>query len=295
MNAEKATCTPDGPDIALIRLLPDGRLGTGFGDGGRVVHDVGGEGNNGRAVLVQPDGRLLVGGSAARNSDTPNPGQDGTVTRFTASGSVDGSFGRSGTAIISAGTDRVRVTDIVLQPDGKVVVAGCVRCATETQDELIARLTPAGALDTSFGEGGVVVTDFPAGGWVGSNRADGVALQNDGSIAATGCGHCLFTLSITTPQTVTRYLGDDVVPPQTTIDTGPSGPTNDPSPTFTFSADQQSTFECSLDRGAPTFAPCASGDSFGPLPEGAYTFRVRATDPGGNTDPTPAERRSTST
>jgi hypothetical protein len=84
-------------------------------------------------------------------------------------------------------------------------------------------------------------------------------------------------------------------PPETTIDSGPSGLTNDPTPTFTFSSDEAgSTFECSLDTGTPTFTACSGpGDSHtpaAPLVDGSYTFRVRATDQAGNTDPTPATR-----
>jgi hypothetical protein len=84
-------------------------------------------------------------------------------------------------------------------------------------------------------------------------------------------------------------------PPETTIDSGPSGLTNDATPTFTFSADEPAaTFECSLDTGTAAFSACsgpgASHTPAGPLSDGAYTFRVRATDQAGNTDPTPATR-----
>jgi hypothetical protein len=81
----------------------------------------------------------------------------------------------------------------------------------------------------------------------------------------------------------------DVTPPETTIDSGPSGTVATTSATFTFSADEGgSTFECSLD-GAP-FAGCASPVAYSALAEGSHTFEVRATDAAGNTDPTPASR-----
>jgi Ca2+-binding RTX toxin-like protein len=79
----------------------------------------------------------------------------------------------------------------------------------------------------------------------------------------------------------------DVVAPDTFIDSGPSGLTNDTTPTFTFHADEPATFECSL--GGP-FTPCSSGDSFGPLANGSYTFSVRAIDLASNVDPSPATR-----
>jgi Bacterial Ig-like domain/Purple acid Phosphatase, N-terminal domain/Glycosyl hydrolases family 16 len=80
--------------------------------------------------------------------------------------------------------------------------------------------------------------------------------------------------------------------PETTIDSGPSGETEDSTPTFAFhSSVPGSTFACSIDTGTPNFAPCsgpgASHTPASPLSDGAYTFRVRATAAGG-TDPTPA-------
>ncbi len=86
----------------------------------------------------------------------------------------------------------------------------------------------------------------------------------------------------------TREFTVDTVPPDTIIDSGPSGETTDPTPTFTFhGTDGGAIFECSTDTGTPSFGPCATTAE---LEEGTYTFRVRATDPAGNTDPTPATR-----
>ena len=84
----------------------------------------------------------------------------------------------------------------------------------------------------------------------------------------------------------------DTTAPQTTIDAGPDGVTRDPTPTFEFSASQPgSTFECRLDHGP--WAPCASPNTFTPLTDGPHEFEVRATDPAGNQDGTPASRSFT--
>jgi Big-like domain-containing protein len=84
----------------------------------------------------------------------------------------------------------------------------------------------------------------------------------------------------------------DTAPPETTIDSGPSGTVyNTNSVTFAFSSSENgSTFECKLDNA--DFAPCDSGDSVAVDP-GDHTFQVRATDPAGNTDPDPATRTFT--
>ena len=84
----------------------------------------------------------------------------------------------------------------------------------------------------------------------------------------------------------------DTTSPETTIDSGPSGPTNDATPTFAFSASETgSSFACSLDSAA--FASCTSPLTTGTLANGAHTFEVLATDASGNTDPTAASRSFT--
>ncbi len=115
-------------------------------------------------------------------------------------------------------------------------------------------------------------------------------------VQATTDGSKTITLSGTgsaygTPFTrnTTIALDADCVPPETTIDSGPGSATNDPRPSFAFSAQGGATgFECSTDGEA--FAPCSSPASVGSLAEGRHTFAARAIDAAGNADPTPAER-----
>jgi len=77
------------------------------------------------------------------------------------------------------------------------------------------------------------------------------------------------------------------IPPETTIDSGPDSPSASPDAALTFSADdREATFECSL-NGA-SFAACASPVAYANLADGPNEFRVRAIDPHGNADPTPA-------
>jgi hypothetical protein len=79
----------------------------------------------------------------------------------------------------------------------------------------------------------------------------------------------------------------DTTPPDTTISGGPPATTTTTSAGFSFgSSESGSSFECKLD--AAEFASCGSGKSYAGLAVGGHTFSVRATDPSGNTDPTPA-------
>jgi hypothetical protein len=92
----------------------------------------------------------------------------------------------------------------------------------------------------------------------------------------------------------TRTFTVDTTAPQTTIDSGPSGVTADPTPTFSFSSEPGAGFECRVD--SESFAACSGpGDSHttAELADGAHTFEVRAIDAASNPDPTPASRNFT--
>ncbi|MBN8654532.1 MAG: sortase [Anaerolineae bacterium] len=88
-----------------------------------------------------------------------------------------------------------------------------------------------------------------------------------------------------TPATYTWTI--DATAPDTTIVSNPTNPSNNATPTFNFSSsDVTATFECSIDGGA--FSACTSPNSLAALADGPHTFAVRAIDPLGNVDPTPA-------
>jgi len=80
----------------------------------------------------------------------------------------------------------------------------------------------------------------------------------------------------------------DTTAPETTITVSPAELSSDDMPNFEFtSTEAGSTFECQLDGGG--FSPCTSPFTYsGPVADGSHTFEVRATDPAGNTDATPA-------
>lgn len=83
--------------------------------------------------------------------------------------------------------------------------------------------------------------------------------------------------------------GSDTTPPETEITKGPGRQTTDRTPTFKFaSSEARSTFECKVD-GKP-FRRCSSPETLRRLSFGEHKFKVRATDPAGNTDPTPAKQ-----
>ncbi|HET9933727.1 MAG TPA: hypothetical protein VFQ35_23650 [Polyangiaceae bacterium] len=152
-----------------------GALDTSF-EGGRVVVPVGAGEDYAYAIAAQSDGKLLVAGSSAENQG------DFALVRLQRDGALDSSFGQGGkvTTPIGAGTDVARA--IAIQSDGKILLAGSSVGTGTGTDFALARYTSDGRLDTSFGDGGKVVTAL-------SNDADvayALMLQKDGKIVLGG-------------------------------------------------------------------------------------------------------------
>ncbi len=162
-------------DFTLVRYNPDGTLDTSFGSAGAVFTDFRGARDFGHAVAVQPDGAILVAGPAASGVNT-----DFAVARYTAGGQLDTGFGTSRTVLTDFGSGSDAGYAIVLQPDGQILVAG--RAENGVQGFALARYSADGSVDTSFGSGGMVTTDF--GGGIDEGRA--AALQPDGAVLVAG-------------------------------------------------------------------------------------------------------------
>jgi hypothetical protein len=80
----------------------------------------------------------------------------------------------------------------------------------------------------------------------------------------------------------------DLTPPQTTLLSSPPDPSQSSTASFTYASNEPgSSFACSIDAGAFVICP-ATGISYGGLGNGPHSFQVRAIDPSGNVDPSPA-------
>jgi uncharacterized delta-60 repeat protein len=179
-------------DFALLRYKPDGSLDTSFGSGGIVSTTFGFASAFGGALALQPDGKIIAAGRA---------GTDFLLARFNpADGSLDSSFGSGGIATTSFGGAVFDAAfGVVLQPNGKIVAAGGTfnSFSPPAADFALARYMPDGSLDSSFGSGGTLTTDFG-----GFDIGFGVALQADGKIVAAGQGGSGSDFALA------RYLGD---------------------------------------------------------------------------------------
>jgi len=163
-------------DFAVSRYNADGSLDATFDVDGKRMTDFGGGMDNGFGVALQPDGSIVVAGGTDDGVDG-----DFALVRYAPDGSLDPSFGTGGKVVTDVqGTDD-RLADVVIQPDGRILVSGGSSDGT-AYDFALARYQADGSLDDSFDHDGLVTTDFGTG----ENRALGVAIQSDGKIVAAG-------------------------------------------------------------------------------------------------------------
>lgn len=165
--------------LTVARYNSDGSLDTTFGGTGWVVPELAGGAEEGWAVAVQPDGKILAAGSA---------GGTFTAVRFNTNGTLDPTFDGDGKVLTSfQDVGGAQGFDMALQPNGKFVIVGY---SGETSfDFALARYNSNGSLDTSFGGDGRVTTDL--GGY---NWGRTVAVQSTGKIVASGSSGGNFTL-----------------------------------------------------------------------------------------------------
>lgn len=161
-------------DVVVYRLARGGTPDPSFGIGGTARIDAGAS-EIARALAVQPDGKILVAGSSADDSNL-----DAVVYRLLANGTPDPDFGQGGTVTLRDGIREVALA-VALQPDGRVIVAGSTLPAAGDTDAIVHRLTANGAPDPTFGQGGKAVIADNA-----TNGAFAMALQPDAKILVAG-------------------------------------------------------------------------------------------------------------
>lgn len=183
-------------------LLAAGTLDTLFNGSGLVSSDFGRinaqlnlDAFDEQRVAVQPDGKVLIAATTATQADLSDSAV--TLVRLNVDGSLDGTFGSGGivTANFGAGFTSSGSGDVIVQPDGKIVVVGnayqtVVTNASTSFGNYFAmlRYESNGTLDTTFGTGGKVTEIFPQKASESSSAAGinewtaGAALQPDGNL-----------------------------------------------------------------------------------------------------------------
>ena len=168
-----------GSDFVLTRHSPDGILDTRFGTNGVAVTDLGGKDDKAYDAALLPDGGIVAVGVA-------DPGGflkgDFGIVRYNPDGTPNKSFGTDGIVRTDIRGDADQAEAVAVQPDGKIVVAGlAAKVIGTSSDFALVRYNPDGTLDQSFGDHGIVTTDFG-----GEDAAVALAIQSDGKIVLAG-------------------------------------------------------------------------------------------------------------
>jgi uncharacterized delta-60 repeat protein len=170
---------PTGGGLALARYSSNGSLDTTFGSGGKVLTPLAQQ-SDADALLLQPDGKLIVSGDT--DPDYPSGNNSYWVlARYNANGSLDSTFSTGG--IVSGpfeggGASGPLGKGAALYPSrtanaGKIIAVGDVSGGMG-----MARYTPDGSLDTSFGTGGEVITS--------TNSPTAIVIATDGKLVVAG-------------------------------------------------------------------------------------------------------------
>ena len=191
--------------------------------------------------------------------------------------------------------------------------AGTGNSAIACDSVMVDRVAPDTSITVGPAEGSTITTAIPTFSFSSTEAGSSFECRVDGgsfapcsspfTTAALSNGAHSFSVRATDPagntdaSPATRNFTvavTDTNPPDTTITAGPAeGSTISTStPTFSFSSTEAaSSFECRVDGGS--FAPCSSAFTTAALSNGQHTFSVRAIDPAGNPDPSPASRSFT--
>lgn len=165
-------------NTTVLRYMPDGSLDNTFGVNGISNLYLSGI-DNINCLVLQPDGKIIIGGSYDINSSSANF----LIARFKTDGTLDSSFGYNGKRIIDYNSSTDVIYSLALQPDGKILAAGSVAPAgIGTSAMCVVRFNPDGFYDSSFGNNGIALATIDNY----YTSAAGIVLQSDGKITACG-------------------------------------------------------------------------------------------------------------
>jgi uncharacterized delta-60 repeat protein len=166
----------DDSDFFVARYNPDGSRDETFSGDGIVTMDFGGHDDRAKALVVQPDDKIVVAGYSVELDTDDVPSRDFALARYRPDGTLDPTFSGDGKRTTNFADDTAH--DIALQSDGKIVVGG-----SASGDIAVVRYDEDGSLDSSFSGDGRATAGFT------DARGDGgraIAFQPDGKIVAAG-------------------------------------------------------------------------------------------------------------
>ncbi len=270
---------PTSVDAFLIRLNASGFLDTSFANGGlRVFEFSSGALDEGGAITIQPDGKILVAGTRT----TTNGSSDFAVARFNLSGTLDSSFGTLGVRLIDFGGSEEYCNDIKVQSDGRIVLTGQIGISGSRLG--LVRLDSNGSIDPDLGK---LVSSFSTKAHV----ATSLEVLPDGSFVVSGS---INQSTTNTDSFVAKYSRRNEAPTDILLSSARiaenSGVDAAIGTLSTIDSDPANTFTYTLVGGvgaADNAAFLISGDklkaaiNFDFETKNSYSIRVRSTDQGG--------------
>ncbi|MFN8487969.1 MAG: hypothetical protein U0350_10275 [Caldilineaceae bacterium] len=165
--------------FSLVRLLPDGALDPTFGNTGQVTTAFD-QAAQLKALALQPDGKIVAVGYFF---DRTTYASAFVILRYTPDGALDTGFHGDG-KVFTPFKQTTGAYTVAVQPDGKIVAAGSADAdGSGNWDFALVRYLPDGTLDATFGQHGVVFTDFPPGN---HDEINALLLRSDGKMVAGG-------------------------------------------------------------------------------------------------------------
>ncbi|MBK9731115.1 MAG: T9SS type A sorting domain-containing protein [Chitinophagaceae bacterium] len=164
-----------------IRYLSNGSIDGAFGIDGITKTDFSdytSDWLSARSIAITQDGKVLIGVNFSNGEDV-----DVMILQYTSEGILDSSFGNDGTIIYSSPDAFEFCSSIIIQPDGRIILAG-VRGESYNQypDQLLLlRYENSGLVDESFGVNGITTTSIGF-----STGCNGAIINNEGKIILTG-------------------------------------------------------------------------------------------------------------
>ncbi len=159
-------------DVALIRYNTNGSLDTTFDLDGKVTTSFGTGDDHAYSVVIQSDGKIVVGGDSNGIF---------TLARYNANGSLDNTYDSDGIVSTVVGASNDLINSIALQTDGKIVAAGYAYVSNQYAFALV-RYNTNGSLDNTFDSDGIATTHIGTG----SSFANNISIQSDGKIILAG-------------------------------------------------------------------------------------------------------------
>jgi uncharacterized delta-60 repeat protein len=171
-----AAIMPSDIDMIAIRLLSDGSLDSSFGGNGTVIVDFGNGDDVAHGVVIQTDGKLVLGGFADDGNQLAF-----ALARLLPNGNPDSTFSGNGKSTFAIGAIEDVGESLALQSDGKILLGG----TSEEGNDLcfaLARFLPDGSPDITFNGTGKSMTNLG----MGNDEGRSLAVQSNGKIILAG-------------------------------------------------------------------------------------------------------------